>query len=25
MDTIVTGGVSIPRLGFGTFRMPLTL
>jgi diketogulonate reductase-like aldo/keto reductase len=22
MDTIITGGVSIPRLGFGTFRMP---
>jgi 2,5-diketo-D-gluconate reductase B len=21
MDTIITGGVSIPRLGFGTFRM----
>jgi 2,5-diketo-D-gluconate reductase B len=22
MDTIITRGVSIPRLGFGTFRMP---
>jgi 2,5-diketo-D-gluconate reductase B len=22
MDTIITGGVSIPRLGFGTLRMP---
>jgi hypothetical protein len=22
MDTIITGGVSIPRLGFGAFRMP---
>jgi diketogulonate reductase-like aldo/keto reductase len=22
MDTIITGKVSIPRLGFGTFRMP---
>jgi 2,5-diketo-D-gluconate reductase B len=22
MDTIITGGVSIPRFGFGTFRMP---
>ena len=22
MDTIITRDVSIPRLGFGTFRMP---
>jgi len=22
MDTIITRGVGIPRLGFGTFRMP---
>ena len=22
MDAIITRGVSIPRLGFGTFRMP---
>jgi hypothetical protein len=22
MDTIITGGVSIPRLGFGALRMP---
>src|SRR5580698_11103056 len=22
MDTIITQGVAIPRLGFGTFRMP---